>query len=60
MPPWTWCGLPANAPRPGLGGDGHGSWHIQLELPAALDGGRRRIRRGYYPSRGVAVEMLAG
>jgi hypothetical protein len=40
MPPWTWCGLPANAPRPGLGEDGHGSWYFQLELPAARDSSR--------------------
>jgi len=32
---------------------------VQLELPAGLDGRRRRIRRGGYPSRKAALEVLA-
>src|SRR5215472_665739 len=42
----------------GAGGR-HGSWYVRLELPAGLDGHRRRIRRGGYPSRKVALEVLA-
>ena len=45
---------------PGLADEDHGSWYIQMELPAGLDGSRRRIRRGGYPSRGSAEEVLAG
>ena len=37
----------------------HGSWYVRLELPAGLDGQRRRIRRGGYPSRKAALEVLA-
>src|SRR5712691_11111428 len=37
----------------------HGSWYVRLELPAGLDGGRRRIRRGGYPSRKAAAAVLA-
>jgi integrase len=40
-------------------GSGHGSWYVRLELPAGLDGRRRRIRRGGYPSRKAALEVLA-
>src|SRR5215831_10034155 len=40
-------------------GGRHGSWYVRLELPAGLDGHRRRIRRGGYPSRKVALEVLA-
>jgi hypothetical protein len=32
---------------------------VLLELPAGLDGHRRRIRRGGYPSRKAALEVLA-
>jgi integrase len=32
---------------------------VRLELPAGLDGHRRRIRRGGYPSRKAALEVLA-
>ena len=32
---------------------------MRLELPAGLDGHRRRIRRGGYPSRKAAVAVLA-
>jgi hypothetical protein len=31
---------------------------VRLELPGGLDGHRRRIRRGGYPSRKVALEVL--
>jgi len=37
----------------------HGSWYVRLELPAGLDGHRRRIRRGGYPSRKAAMAVLA-
>ncbi len=40
-------------------GKRHGSWYVRLELPAGLDGRRRRIRRGGYPSRRAAVTVLA-
>jgi hypothetical protein len=39
-------------------GGRHGSWYVRLELPAGLDGRRRRIRRGGYPSRQAALEVL--
>ena len=45
-------------PRLAAGGR-HGSWYVRLELPAGLDGHRRRIRRGGYPSRKAALEGLA-
>ena len=45
-------------PRLAAGGR-HGSWCVRLELPAGLDGRRRWIRRGGYPSRQAAVEVLA-
>jgi integrase len=41
------------------GEDGHGSWYLSLELPAAPDGSRRRIRRGDFPSRDSAETALA-
>jgi integrase len=44
---------------PRLADDGHGSWYVRLELPAALDGARRRIRRGGYPSSETAEAVLA-
>ena len=44
-------------PRLAAGGR-HGSWYVRLELSAGLDG-RRRIRRGGYPSRKAALEVLA-
>ena len=44
---------------PQLAGGRHGSWYVRLELPAGLDGRRRRIRRGGYPSRKAAVAVLA-
>jgi hypothetical protein len=43
---------------PQLADDGHGSWYIGLELPAAPDGRRRRIRRGGYPSGETAEAVL--
>jgi len=45
-------------PRLAAGGR-HGSWYVRLELPAGLDGRRRRIRRGGYPSRKAALGVLA-
>jgi len=45
-------------PRLAAGGR-HGSWYARLELPAGMDGRRRRIRRGGYASRKAALEVLA-
>jgi hypothetical protein len=42
-----------------VSGGRDGSWHVRLELPGGLDGRRRRIRRGRYPSRKAALEVLA-
>ncbi|MFI0351336.1 Arm DNA-binding domain-containing protein [Actinomadura sp. 9N407] len=36
----------------------HGSWYLRLELPACLDGRRRRIRRGGFATRKAAEEAL--
>ena len=47
----------SQCPRLAAGGR-HGSWYVRLELPAGLDGRRRRIRRGGYPSRKAALEVL--
>lgn len=44
---------------PGRGQDGHGSWYLSLELPIGLDGRRRRIRRGGFPTRAAAEAALA-
>jgi hypothetical protein len=44
---------------PRLADGAHGSWYIQLELPAALDGSRRRIRRGGYSSSDTAEAVRA-
>ncbi|MCW2918674.1 MAG: integrase family protein [Actinomycetia bacterium] len=44
---------------PQLGRRGHGSWYVRLELPAGLDGRRRRIRRGGFATRKAAVEVLS-
>ena len=41
------------------GAEGHGSWYLSLELPPALDGSRRRIRRGGFPRRPHAEMALA-
>src|SRR6266536_2045873 len=46
-----------NCPR--LAGSRHGSWYVRLELPAGLNGHRRRIRRGGYRSRKAAAAVLA-
>lgn len=62
---YSWCGCrePGTTRRlgarcPGRGLDGHGSWYLSLELPPGLDG-RRRIRRGGFPSRAAAEAALA-
>jgi integrase len=52
-------GRQVGASCPGLAEQGHGSWYIGLELPAGLDGRRRRIRRGGYPSGEAAEAVLA-
>jgi hypothetical protein len=44
---------------PRLAAARHGSWYVRVELPAGLDGHRRRIRRGGYPSRKAAAAVLA-
>jgi integrase len=41
------------------GESGHGSWYLSLELPPAMDGRRRRIRRGGFASRQHAEAALA-
>ncbi len=48
----------SRCPRLAAGGR-HGSWYVRLDLPGGLDGRRRRIRRGGYPSRKAALEVLA-
>jgi integrase len=40
---------------PAAGAEGHGSWYLSLELPPALDGSRRRIRRGGFPALNAAI-----
>ena len=52
------AGSTGACPRLAAGGR-HGSWYVRLELPAGMDGHRRRIRRGGYPSRKAALEVLA-
>jgi hypothetical protein len=44
---------------PRLAGSRHGSWYIELALPAGPDGRRCRIRRGGYRSRAAATAVLA-
>ena len=63
---YSWCGCrdPVSGGRlgsrcPQRGRPGHGSWYLSLELPAGLDGHRRRIRRGGYPTRKAAKKALA-
>ncbi len=56
--PVTGRQLGGQCPRLAAGGR-HGSWYVRLELPAGLDGRRRRIRRGGFPSRRAAVAVLA-
>ena len=55
----TAAGRQLGARCPRLAGGRHGSWYVRLELPAGLDGHRRRIRRGGYPSRRAAAAVLA-
>jgi integrase len=45
---------------PCLAGSRHGSWYVDLGLPAGPDGRRGRIRRGGYRSRAAAIAVLAG
>ena len=63
---YSWCGCrePGSGRRVGArcplrGEEGHGSWYLSLEMPAAPDGRRRRIRRGGFPSRDSAETALA-
>jgi hypothetical protein len=58
MDPPTGRQYGSRCPRLGAGGR-HGSWYVRLELPGGLDGRRRRTRRGGYPSRKAALEVLA-
>ena len=44
---------------PRLAGSRHGSWYLELALPAGPDGRRCRIRRGGYRSRAAATAVLA-
>jgi len=63
---YSWCGCrdPSTGGRlgsrcPQRGKPGHGSWYLSLELPAGLDGHRRRIRHGGFPTRKAAQQALA-
>jgi hypothetical protein len=63
---YSWCGCrePGSGWRMGArcplrGDEGHGSWYLSLELPAALDGRRRRIRRGGFSNRDSAEAAFA-
>lgn len=53
-PAGKWRG--ASCPR--LGHPGHGSWFFSLDLPRVPGGGRRRVRRGGYPTRQAAEQAL--
>lgn len=63
------CLQPVRVPRPGdgraasrcpqRGKPGHGSWYLSLELPSGMDGHRRRIRRGGFPTRKKAEKALS-
>jgi integrase len=62
---YSWCGCRdkgsgnrMGARCPLRGKQGHGSWYLSLELPPALDGSRRRIRRGGFPTRQDAEAAL--
>ena len=62
---YSWCGCrdPVSGGRlgsrcPQRGKPGHGSWYLSLELPARLDGHRRRIRRGGFLTRKAAEKAL--
>ena len=39
---------------------GHGSWYLAVELSAAPDGRRRRVRLGGYATRAAAQAALRG
>ena len=56
--PATGRQLGRNCPR--LAGSRHGSWYLDLELPAGPDGRRCRIRRGGYTSRAAVLARLRG
>lgn len=63
---YSWCGCYDRASGRRLGArcarrgtEGHGSWYLSVELPAGLDGARRRIRRGGFPARQDAEAALA-
>jgi hypothetical protein len=38
---------------------GHGSWYVAIDVPAGLDGRRRRVRKGGYVTRRAAERALA-
>ena len=42
---------------PGLSSPGHGSWYFSADLPSAA-GERRRVRRGGFATRALAVAAL--
>jgi len=52
------AGKQQGASCPQLGQDGHGSWFVSLDLPWVPGGGRRRVRRGGYPTRQAAGQAL--
>jgi integrase len=52
------AGLRRGASCPQLGEEGHGSWFFSLDLPRALGGRRRRVRRGGYATRHAAEQAL--
>jgi len=63
---YAWCGcrdqntgLRMGSRCPRRGQRGHGSWYLSFELPAGTDGGRRRVRRGSYPSKDAASRALS-
>ncbi|MBO0808740.1 MAG: site-specific integrase [Actinobacteria bacterium] len=45
---------------PRLGDRGHGSWYLAIEVPAAPDGHRSRVRLGGYATRSAAQAALRG
>ncbi|MEO3794366.1 hypothetical protein ABGB14_29485 [Nonomuraea sp. B10E15] len=55
--PQTGRQLGAHCPK--LTTRGHGSWYLTLDIPASLDGARRRLRKGGFTSRRAAVRALA-
>jgi integrase len=50
------AGRQVGASCPGLTAVGHGRWYFTVELSGYPDGGRRRLRRGGYPSHRAAAE----